>query len=85
MKKLFAIALVSAIGMAAGIARADDIKIAIAGPITGSDAAIGEQMRRGGVQAVQDINAKGGLLGKQLDADDRRRCVRSETGGRDRQ
>jgi branched-chain amino acid transport system substrate-binding protein len=66
MKKLFAIALISAIGMAAGIARADDIKIAIAGPITGSDAAIGEQMRRGGAQAVKDINAKGGLLGKQL-------------------
>ncbi|HEX4193848.1 MAG TPA: branched-chain amino acid ABC transporter substrate-binding protein, partial [Stellaceae bacterium] len=66
MKKLFAIALISAIGMAAGSARADDIKIAVAGPITGSDAAIGEQMRRGGAQAVQDLNAKGGLLGKQI-------------------
>ncbi len=66
MKKLLAFALASAIGFAANLARADDIKIAIAGPITGSDAAIGEQMRRGGVQAVQDINAHGGLLGKQL-------------------
>jgi branched-chain amino acid transport system substrate-binding protein len=66
MKKLLAFALASAIGLAANLARADDIKIAIAGPITGSDAAIGEQMRRGGVQAVQDINAHGGLLGKKL-------------------
>ena len=66
MKKLLAFALASAIGFAANLARADDIKIAIAGPITGSDAAIGEQMRRGGVQAVQDINAHGGLLGKNL-------------------
>ncbi|HXE28933.1 MAG TPA: branched-chain amino acid ABC transporter substrate-binding protein [Stellaceae bacterium] len=66
MKKLLAFALASAVGFAANLARADDIKIAIAGPITGSDAAIGEQMRRGGVQAVQDINAHGGLLGKKL-------------------
>jgi branched-chain amino acid transport system substrate-binding protein len=66
MKKLLAFALASAIGFAANLARADDLKIAIAGPITGSDAAIGEQMRRGGMQAVQDINAHGGLLGKKL-------------------
>jgi branched-chain amino acid transport system substrate-binding protein len=66
MKKLFVIAIVAALGAWTHIAHADDIKIAVAGPITGSDAAVGEQMRRGGVQAVQDINAKGGLLGKQL-------------------
>ena len=47
-------------------ARADDIKVAVAGPITGADAAVGEQMRRGAEMAVKDINAKGGLLGKQL-------------------
>ena len=35
----------------------------------GSDAAVGEQMRRGGVQAVADINAKGGVLGQQLSLD----------------
>ncbi|HEY1504009.1 MAG TPA: branched-chain amino acid ABC transporter substrate-binding protein [Stellaceae bacterium] len=66
MKKFLAFALAAAIGLAANMARADEIKIAIAGPITGSDAAIGEQMRRGGVQAVQDVNAQGGLLGKQM-------------------
>ena len=71
MKKLFGIALAATLGCAflpwtATGARADDIKIAVAGPITGSDAAVGEQMRRGGAQAVADINAKGGVLGKQV-------------------
>ena len=49
----------------AGGAQAD-IKIAVAGPITGSDAAVGEQMRRGAAMAVVDINAHGGLLGQKL-------------------
>jgi branched-chain amino acid transport system substrate-binding protein len=72
MNKTLAIALAAFLGLAtgAGVARAaDTIKIAIAGPITGSDAAIGEQMKRGATQAVADINAKGGLLGKQLSLD----------------
>jgi branched-chain amino acid transport system substrate-binding protein len=74
MNKTLLLALATALGVAglqstAGVARADDLKIAIAGPITGSDAAIGEQMRRGGAQAVADINAKGGVLGKQLTLD----------------
>jgi len=47
-------------------ARAEDMKVAIAGPITGPYAAIGEQMKRGADLAVHDINAKGGVLGKQL-------------------
>jgi branched-chain amino acid transport system substrate-binding protein len=71
MIRIWGFVLAAAVGFAAvhggtGIARADDIKIAVAGPITGSDAAVGEQMRRGGVQAVADINAHGGLLGKKL-------------------
>jgi len=55
--------------LCAGAARAADIKIAVAGPITGSDAAVGEQMRRGAEMAVYDINAKGGLLGRKLALD----------------
>ncbi len=60
--------LAALILFSAGGARAD-IKIAIAGPITGSDAAVGEQMRRGAVMAVADINAHGGLLGQKLSLD----------------
>jgi branched-chain amino acid transport system substrate-binding protein len=47
-------------------AMAEDIRIAVVGPITGSNAAIGEQMTRGAKMAVEDINAKGGVLGKKL-------------------
>ena len=74
MKQVVGIVLAAVLGLAAlpfglGTARADDIKIAVAGPITGSDAAVGEQMRRGAEMAVKDINAKGGVLGKQLSLD----------------
>ncbi|MDA8232353.1 MAG: branched-chain amino acid ABC transporter substrate-binding protein [Magnetospirillum sp.] len=42
------------------------ITIGIAGPMTGSEAAFGEQFRRGSVKAVEDINAHGGVLGHKL-------------------
>jgi branched-chain amino acid transport system substrate-binding protein len=51
----------------AGLARAQDVKIAVVGPITGSNAVGGERMKRGAEMAVKDINAKGGVLGKRLD------------------
>jgi branched-chain amino acid transport system substrate-binding protein len=38
----------------------------VVGPVTGSNAALGEQMTRGAKMAVADINAKGGVLGKKL-------------------
>jgi branched-chain amino acid transport system substrate-binding protein len=47
-------------------ARAQDILVAVVGPISGSDAAIGDQMRRGADMAVEDINAKGGVAGRKL-------------------
>ena len=50
----------------AGAASAQDIPIAVAGPMTGGEAAFGQQMRNGAEQAVADINAAGGVLGKKL-------------------
>jgi branched-chain amino acid transport system substrate-binding protein len=44
----------------------DTIVVATAGPMTGQYASFGEQMRRGAEQAVKDINAAGGVLGKKL-------------------
>jgi branched-chain amino acid transport system substrate-binding protein len=44
----------------------ETIKIAVAGPLTGKDAAFGSQLRNGAVQGVDDINAGGGILGKKL-------------------
>jgi branched-chain amino acid transport system substrate-binding protein len=66
MKKLLVLALASTIGFSANLVYAADIKIAVAGPVTGSNAANGEQMRRGGEQAVKDLNAKGGVLGRKF-------------------
>jgi len=43
------------------------IKIAAAGPMTGSNASFGAQLKVGAEQAVADINAKGGVLGKKLE------------------
>ncbi len=40
--------------------------IATAGPVTGQYAVFGEQMVRGAEMAVADLNAAGGVLGKQL-------------------
>jgi len=65
MQKL-SLALASVLALTSATAEADDIQIAVAGPFTGSNAASGEQFKRGAEQAVADINAKGGILGKKL-------------------
>src|SRR5438105_912275 len=49
-----------------GGAQAQEITIATVGPMTGQYASFGEQMRRGAEMAVRDINAAGGVLGRQL-------------------
>lgn len=43
-----------------------DITIGVAGPMTGQNAAFGEQLRIGAEQAVADINKAGGVNGEQL-------------------
>jgi len=43
-----------------------EIAIGIAGPLSGNEAAFGEQFRRGALKAVEDLNAKGGVLGQKL-------------------
>lgn len=43
-----------------------DIPVATAGPMTGEYATFGAQMKAGAEQAVEDINAAGGVLGEQL-------------------
>src|SRR6202790_1094504 len=45
---------------------AQDITVAVAGPMTGSESAFGRQMKNGAEQAVADLNAGGGVLGKKL-------------------
>src|SRR5262252_6677682 len=60
------------LGLATGLALATannalaDIKIAVGGPITGGSAAFGAQLKQGVEQAVEDINAAGGILNQKL-------------------
>src|ERR1700746_26754 len=68
MKRFIGSAFVAAaLALGIGAANAQNIPIAVVGPITGSNAALGDQMKRGAEMAVKDINAKGGVLGKKLD------------------
>lgn len=57
---------IAAVVLSAGVSRAADLNVALVGPITGQYAAFGEQMRRGAEMAAKDINAKGGVLGRQI-------------------
>ncbi len=51
----------------AGCGQQDDtIKFGIGGPITGSNAAFGAQLKQGAEQAIADINEAGGILGKKI-------------------
>ena len=45
------------------------IKLAVAGPITGANAAFGAQLVQGTTQAVEDINKAGGILGQKIEVE----------------
>ena len=66
MKKLLNSGLVVAGLLFASAAAAQDVTVAVAGPMTGREAVFGRQMKDGAELAVADINAAGGLLGKKL-------------------
>lgn len=53
--------------LAAGAAQAETLKIGVAGPFTGPNAAFGAQLQKGAEQAAADINAAGGVLGMQIE------------------
>jgi branched-chain amino acid transport system substrate-binding protein len=67
MRRWFIGALAAGLAASAGGAWAqDDLTIAVTGPLTGLYAAYGLQMKAGAEQAVEDINARGGVNGKLL-------------------
>ncbi|UDL94676.1 MULTISPECIES: branched-chain amino acid ABC transporter substrate-binding protein [Lichenihabitans] len=66
MKKFWLSSCVLAAGLAFTGAAHADIKVGVAGPLTGPNAAFGAQLQKGAEQAVADINAKGGVLGQKL-------------------
>jgi branched-chain amino acid transport system substrate-binding protein len=66
MKKLLMTGIaLSAMMVLSGVAQAQ-IKLGVAGPITGPNAAFGAQLKNGTEQAVEDINAAGGILGQKI-------------------
>ncbi len=66
MQKMWLSGLVLAAGLAWSGAANADIKLGVAGPITGPNAAFGAQLKNGTEQAVADINAAGGILGQKI-------------------
>jgi branched-chain amino acid transport system substrate-binding protein len=69
MNKLITLGLAIGLGLAlsgCGGSGGDTIKFGIGGPITGSDAAFGAQLKQGAEQAFADINEAGGILGKKI-------------------
>ncbi len=69
MSKLIVAAAVSAALFGTGSAMAEDtIKVGIAGPVTGPVAQYGDMEFTGGLMAVEQINAAGGIKGKKLEA-----------------
>ncbi len=66
MRKITTLGL--ALGFAVALSSAADaqVKFAVAGPLTGSNAAFGAQLKNGFDQAVADINGAGGILGQKI-------------------
>src|SRR5258705_14005512 len=63
--KLIGLALGASLALST-TALAQDISIAVAGPMTGGESAFGRQMKNGAEQAVADINAARRVLGHKL-------------------
>ncbi|MFA6264713.1 MAG: branched-chain amino acid ABC transporter substrate-binding protein [Pseudolabrys sp.] len=66
MKKLTTLGLALGVAIAMAGTASAQVKFGIAGPITGPNAAFGAQLKNGTQQAVDDINAAGGILGQKL-------------------
>jgi branched-chain amino acid transport system substrate-binding protein len=66
MKKWLTLGLAFGLGLAFASTAAAQIKLGVGGPITGGSAAFGAQLKNGTEQAVEDINAAGGILGQKL-------------------
>ena len=54
------------LGLAVSGAAQAQIKLGVAGPMTGNNAAFGAQLKNGAEQAVADINAAGGVMGQKI-------------------
>jgi branched-chain amino acid transport system substrate-binding protein len=67
MKNMLLTGVALGLGLAFSSAASAQIKIGVAGPITGPNAAFGAQLKNGAEQAVADINAAGGINGQKVE------------------
>jgi branched-chain amino acid transport system substrate-binding protein len=68
MRHWLALGLAFSLGLAFADAASAQIKLGVAGPITGGSATFGAQLKKGVEQAIEDINAAGGILGQKIQA-----------------
>src|SRR3954449_9381145 len=66
MKKMRLTGVALGLGLAFSSVANAQIKIGVAGPITGPNAAFGAQLKNGIEQAIEDINAAGGIMGQKI-------------------
>jgi branched-chain amino acid transport system substrate-binding protein len=67
MNKITLLATALGLAVATAGAASAQVKFGVQGPITGPNASFGAQLKNGAEQAVTDINASGGILGKKLE------------------
>lgn len=75
------IALAAAMLTAGLTFAAEDIKIGVSGPFTGGSSSMGVSMRHGVRLAIDEINKKGGVLGRKLFPVERDDEAKNERGG----
>lgn len=78
--KLKAIVAGVTLGFAMSASAAEPIKIGVSGPFTGGSAPMGVSMRDGVKLAAAEINAKGGVLGRQIQLIERDDEAKPERG-----
>ncbi|MDB5906369.1 MAG: amino acid transporter substrate-binding protein [Massilia sp.] len=78
--KLKALVATAVLGWSVSAIAAEPIKIGVSGPFTGGSAPMGVSMRDGVKLAVMEINAKGGVLGRQLQLIERDDEAKNERG-----
>jgi branched-chain amino acid transport system substrate-binding protein len=69
-----------ALSIAAASFAADTIKIGLQGPLTGGSSPMGVSMRDGAKLAVNEINAKGGIMGRKIEMIERDDEAKNERG-----
>src|SRR6476620_698764 len=68
MKKITALGFAFSIAMVTAGTATAQVKFGVGGPFTGPNASFGAQIKNGADQAIEDINAKGGIQGQKITA-----------------